>query len=623
MPHTFIEGWESGIDGWTEQGEAGFSAPSTDFAFGCLNSLRTEAPAGGTLSSVLTRTGLPGSGMQDVTYYLSNAIWLPTGFWASLGGDTLYAPGFVSNNDGALSYVVLDSSTQQLVLFGNPSVLLVEGQWYFFELAFRINSADDSLDFDAWLDSVSFASGNTGAGQFAPGETIVGMFAGTASNATVAGAFYYIDTYEWSQTGQIGQVLASDETCVSGTAGRFLSSPPWRWVVTELDSQVVTFLDHLAMDRQVVHLLNRPSTQQCRLPSDNPEVNILQSVGTGPAEPFVSEGTKLLYCFRREGGTPKWRIRASGIILQLEDEADSADASTAYTHLTSYDPWQYLYNRPVVNIDGDLPGPNGLSFGATTGDEIALQLIRNTIINHGSVHLDVPLLYGGTFFWGGTRETTTAMDINFEQGTSVGEALEQLAETDTIDFEIEPIWDPINRPGYTSQLSIWTEMGSTQFSSIFAWDRPSHSLVGISRLKDGTQRANNVKFFAGPGGQDGEAVLETDAQSVAKYGEYWAQQFFPKQTILQPVQALAAAQLALRKNGKTTLSFSPAPERAPMLYTEYFLGDRVPVYASRNFREELGGPAADPLLQRIYGIPIRITDDGVEEVQRMITAVQS
>jgi len=633
MAGTFTEGWEEGLGNWPEDpnGDTGLFTITTDWSFGCTHSLEAVAPdASGAGYGGRFYSGTPGSGSQDVFYWLSYALFLPSGFWASLAGEagsTMPAGTFLLddsvNPEFPLFAIFFDGANQQIYaqLGGSPSGVLAEGNDHFVEMAVRVNSADDSYDLIVWVNNVEIANVNSGAAALAAGTAVTGLAVAQQGNANVAGAIHNIDTFEWDETAQIGAVAAGDETCV-GFTGRFLSSPPWRWVVTELDSQVVTFLDRLAMDRQLTHLLNRPSQQECRLPSDNPEVNILQSAGTGPAEPFVSEGTRLLYCFRREGGTPKWRIRASGIILQLEDEADSDDTSTAYTHLTAYDPWQYLYNRPVCDIDGNLPGTNGLSFSATTGDVIALTLIRNTILNHGTVHLDLPLLYGGTFFWSGTVQTTDAMDINFEQGTSVGEALEQLAETDTIDFEIEPIWDAVNRPGYTSQLSIWTEMGSTRYVSIFAWDRPSHSLVGISRLKDGSQRANKIQFFAGPGGQDGAAALQTDGQSAAKYGQYWAQQFFPKQTIVAPVEALAAAQLALRKNGKTTVSFSPAPERSPMLYTEYFLGDRVPVYSSRNFREEMGGPASDPLLQRIYGIPVRITDDGVEEVQRMLTAAQ-
>lgn len=629
MAGTFVEGWEFGLSAWPEDPgqDPGLFNVTTDWAFGCTHSLQIIAPdAAGSSIGSRYRTGLVGSGSQDVTYYLSAAFILSTGFWTAVTNFGMsLAPNFLLDDSGTdlvFQLVGFDPFNQWLETsnFGT-SVALPENVVQFFEMSFRINSADDSFDAEVWLNGTSFDSWNSGAGALSTGTVVAGLAVSQTGNDDVDGALYYVDTFEWSQTAQIGPVSASDETC-AGTPGRFATSPPWRWVVTGLNSQVVTFLDHLAMDRTVTHLLNRPSTQECRLPSDNPEVNILAGVGTGPLEPFVSEGTKLLYCFRREGGDPQWKIRASGIILQLEDDADSADASTAYTHLGSYDPWQYLYNRPVCNLDGTLPGPDGLSFTATATNVIALTLIRNTILNHGMVHLDVPTLFGGSGFWAGTNQTTTAIDINFEQGTSVGDMLDQLAETDTIDFEIKPIWDPINRPGYTSELSLWSEMGSTRYSSIFAWDRPSHSLVGISRLKDGTQRANKIKFFAGQGGTGGEAVLQTDAQSVAKYGEYWAQQFFPKQEIIEPVEALAAAQLQLRAPGKTTVTFSPAPERAPMLYTEYFLGDRVPVYASRNFREEMGGPANDPLLQRIYGIPIKITDDGVEEVQRMITAVR-
>jgi len=83
--------------------------------------------------------------------------------------------------------------------------------------------------------------------------------------------------------------------------------------------------------------------------------------------------------------------------------------------------------------------------------------------------------------------------------------------------------------------------------------------------------------------------LQTDAASVTKYGEYWAQQFFPGATAPFQVTDLAEQQLALRAAGKTTVTFRPAPERSPRPWQDYYLGDRVPVWASKEkFRKLLG-----------------------------------
>lgn len=394
---------------------------------------------------------------------------------------------------------------------------------------------------------------------------------------------------------------------------RFPEFAPWRFVVTDLDSVTLTFLDHLAMDRRLFYGLNVPAVASCRVPSDNPEVNILSG-----GDPFVQEGIRLLYAFRREGdptessGIPVWVIRFAGPILQLED---TAAEDSAETPLTAYDPWQYILSRPVCALDGDLPGPNGLSFTATQAGTIIRTLLRNTIVNHGGTFIDAGASWGGTVHYNGEVETTAQVDINFEQGTSVGEAWQQLCDLDVADIILSPIYDPINRPGYCVELNVYSLAGSQRNGAIFAWDMPSKSLTGISRLMDGTSRANKVQFFTNQGGDP--VALQTDATSVTRYGQYWAQQFFPGQSVAAAVVSLAQLELALRANGKITVQISPAAERSPDPFNDYFLGDTVPVYSSNRLREALSG------FQRVYGIPIDIDDNGVENVRQLLASADA
>lgn len=386
-------------------------------------------------------------------------------------------------------------------------------------------------------------------------------------------------------------------------------APLWRFVITDLDSEVLTFLDKLASQRVVTYTLNQPATAEGVVPSDNPEININANDGY----PFLSEGRRLLLGFRREGGDPEWVIRYAGIIMQVEDAPPQQDIS--YSHYTAYDPWQLLFRRPVVNyITGKLPGPKGISWDDTQGSVIAGQVLRNTITWHGDAFIDAGVAYGGTPFYAGTIATTLDMDINFAQGTSVGDAWVQLVETATMDIVLSPIYDPVNRPGYLCELNIYGQAGSDKDEAIFAWDLPSRSLTGISRLLDGTQRANVVQLFAGTGGVPATKV--SDATSITAFKEYWLTQFLPGRNVKAAVNALAAEQLAITKNGQETVTISPAPERAPLPFTEYFLGDRVPVYASNNLRDQLSG------YQRIYGIPVEIADDATERIRQLLTSQQ-
>ena len=390
-------------------------------------------------------------------------------------------------------------------------------------------------------------------------------------------------------------------------------SPAWRFVVLDLKTfEVLSFLDVLATARVVNYTLDAPAQAQMTVPSDNPEISIPWP--DPDSDPFLTEGSRTLLGMRRDGpmGSP-WTPRFHGIIMQLED---AAQQDVAYSHLTAWDPWQYILARPVCNADGSLPGPNGLSFTTTHVDVIIGTLLKNTIENNGITGIDLGAAYGGTSFYSGTIETCDPIDINFQQGTSVGEAWQQLTNQNDCDIVLRAIYDPVNRPGYMVEGSIYPQAGTERDDAIFAWDEPSRSLVQISRLLDGTLRANKVKFFAGQGGSasGGQSVpVQTDAASVTKFGEYWRQQFFPGQNVAGVVQLLAAAELALSKDGRETVTISPAPERSPIPFDDYFLGDRVPVYASSRFRAPLAG------YQRIYGIPISIGDDQTESVQQLLT----
>lgn len=409
-------------------------------------------------------------------------------------------------------------------------------------------------------------------------------------------------------------------------ARRFYQPPPWRFVVLDLQTfETLSFLDHIATQRSVTFVLNGPAVAIGVVPSDNPEVNIPWPAADD--DPFVSEGTRALLGFRREGLTGSdedgpWVIRYAGMILQLEDVAESDDA---FTHYTAYDPWQYLMSRPVCNLDGSLPGEDGISWSETRVDVVALEILRNSIFQSGSVHIDAGNAWGGTTDYAGTIEECAEIDINFAAGTTVGEAWQQLTQLDLIDIVLRPIYDPINRPGYLVELDISTQAGSFQDDAIFAWDKPSHSLTGISRVEDGTQRSNIVKFFAGIGGSgiNGRNIgPSTDAASIAKFGTWWRITFWPGQDVAGAVNSLAETQLALAKNGRTTVAISPAPQRSPIPFQEYYLGDRVPVYASRRFRKPI--PEGEEIeYQRIYGIPIQIADDQTETITSMLTAVQA
>ena len=404
-----------------------------------------------------------------------------------------------------------------------------------------------------------------------------------------------------------------------GLAGiRFYQGPPWRWVITDLDSSTITFLDRLTYEATVTYGLNRGSTAKLSMPSDNPEVNILHTDG----EPFVSEGNRLLYGFRREGDPDQpWKIRFAGKILQVEDHGELENARTI---VTAFDPWQLLYQRPMVNIDDEFPDKAGFfSFDDTQLGVIALTFLRNTILNQGELGIDIgfqvvgnmeePMT--GTEYWAGEFEDTTAIDTKFEQGMMVGEIWDQVLGTGALDIVLTPVYDPFRRPGIMADMSIFEEAGEQKDDAIFAWDKPSRNLQGIDSLKDGTKRANTIRYHWEQGGAavNPGGIPISYGPSILKYGETWHTQFFPFR-IEEAVAALAQLQLALMQDGIKTVQAVPAPERMPFLFTEFWLGDRVPVYASNRLRQAIAG------YQRVYGVVLQIDENSYEQVPQLLVS---
>jgi len=316
--------------------------------------------------------------------------------------------------------------------------------------------------------------------------------------------------------------------------------------------------------------------------------------------PLLAEGVRQLYCFRRESETPPYyTIRASTLVMQINDAAASDDARSRFT---AWDPWQYMFMRPALTGSltttgtantGDLIGAAGVQYDNTVeAGAIALDLI-NTAIAYADAGAPAAAqdLFLRTIAEDGLTDPFTPDGYKVEQGTSLGQALQDLCATGYMDILLTPVYDSAN-PGalcdldVLSQSSPYLGAGVFNYNAIFAWDMPGRSVTGIDDLFDGLGRANVVQFYNGQGGP--AVTQQTDATSIASYGEYWAQQFFPAQTEAAAVVAMAQQQLDLRKNYRQTLTINPAPTRAPEPFVDYGLGDRVPVYASNRLRQEVG-----------------------------------
>lgn len=422
---------------------------------------------------------------------------------------------------------------------------------------------------------------------------------------------------------------------------RWFSGYQSRIVITDLLSVTTTWLSRLTLGSTLTFNLDQSMTQNVDLRSDDPRVNRVFTDG----DPLVAQSNRLAYTFLRTnlgGDNPPWQCIGAAIAMSPEDQADQ-DVPTS--HFSFYDSWQYMYGVPCFLDTAQTPlGPQGLQFFADSfpySSMIVGTLLRNAVgpgpsvpgtggngtfidagdgsrSGEGEQYQD----YGGTAFYAGTLEQTPAIDFQVQQGTSVGSAWDQLlaAATSTtdpssdegLDIVLTPIYDPVNRPGYTHELNVFNLAGVERPGSPMAWGMFNRSAETFDRQHDGTPSAfvNVADFYAGQGGPGVGQVV--NAASVAKYLPYWSQQWFPQQPDAMSVLAMAQQVIQLQKQGKRTVVLNPDPLRAIGPFTGYNIGDRLPVYAPSKTRTTTAG------LLRVQGIPLVINPDGVARVNGLL-----
>lgn len=403
---------------------------------------------------------------------------------------------------------------------------------------------------------------------------------------------------------------------------------PSRFVVTDLNTKTTAWLDGLVLDGAVAINLNQPSTIDLSI---RPNVREVNGIFPDDMDPRVAQSNRLIYHFMLERKTPVWKVRSAGIIMSPEDQGDS-DVPT--THLVAYDPWQYLNGRTAyIDTSGNRPpSADGGELIHGQAGVIAATLLLNAIESDGvGAFIDAGPDYGGTDFWatsGGVIEDTPIIDYRLQQGTTVGDAWTALLSAGQdpdgspggLDIVLQPIYDPINRPGFTHNLQIYSLAGVALPGAPMGWGAFNRASTTADRQHDATPSAfiNRVAFYAGQGN---DVIVNPDvtdepivnAPSVAKYGPYDFSQWFPGQPNAVAVAAMAFQALSLQKQGKRTFVLNPDPVRAAPPFQSYNLGDRIPVITDNSLRFASSG------FQRIQGIPLAIDTNGFTRVNGLLT----
>jgi hypothetical protein len=368
----------------------------------------------------------------------------------------------------------------------------------------------------------------------------------------------------------------------------------WRLVLCDLAGTPISMLSYIALGKQLQFPLNRPASLSFNVASESPLVNIIYS-GDGYGEPFLTCGIRTVRAYRKVAGVAGWVLRFNGIVWQLQDQGNTDTVSTA---VTAYDPSQLLTKRLVRSADGNFSKPVILS--GQHGEVIAKALVDRSATYAGPLPIDT---VSGTF-------TSSAVQTKTWEQSFVGPALVDLCNTGTLDVWFDPT---VGADGVLAVMNAGPRRGQDRPNMVMAYAAPGHTALSIDRTTTMETVANAITLWAGS--TTGHKVHVSDTPSQTKYYVYEDAQVMTDIHTPAFVDNLATEDLALRKDPRDVLTLLPIPERSPMPWRDYFLGDKLSIQVSKgsdqtfpSARESISG------LLRVYGLTISIDDDGVERV---------
>lgn len=390
----------------------------------------------------------------------------------------------------------------------------------------------------------------------------------------------------------IGTDFGGLDWYVQSVAPGFSIAADWQFIVCDANGVAIADVSRVTWGKRLSWRLDRSWFASARIPGDDPLRRILHTDG----HPYISAGRRVLKCYRLESG--RWVLRFAGRILQVEDDGDADETWTAFT---AYDPWTTLYRRVVRNAGGSRA--TDVIFAAQAGNVLAKALVDRTIAYAGACGIT-------TSSADCVFETTTNQELPLPQGTSVATALEMLCDTGLMDVYLRPV---DRQDGILVEMNVYNSFGDERAEAAFAYPG---TIERWRRLIDATELANDIDIFYGTRpakAKDWKRSAHTDATSITAFGRWEDTRVFEGAKLGQ-AQSIGTLELALRRNPRETLSITPLPERAPLPFLEWFLGDEIPVSTDDSTGQALSG------VQRVYGFTLEIDDDGFERITDISTS---
>lgn len=461
------------------------------------------------------------------------------------------------------------------------------------------------ISFDGTTSTITRASGSFLADGFAVGDRIVvsgsssndggtlTIAAVTSTTITVEEPLLVTEAAGASVTiAALGTDFGGLDWYVQTIAPAYSIAPDWQFIVCDANGVAIADISRVAWAKRLSWRLDRSWFASCRVPGDDPLRRILHTDG----HPYISAGRRVLKAYRFESN--RWVIWFSGRILQVEDEGD---ADETWTSLTAYDPWTMLYRRVVRNAGGSRA--TDVIFAPQAGNVLAKALVDRTITYAGACGIVTDS--ADCVF-----ETTADQELPLPQGTSVAHALEMLCDTGLMDVYLRPV---DRQDGVLAEMNVYERFGSERPEAAFHYPG---TIERWRRLVDASELANDLDVFYGTRPAKAKTWPRqtfSDSASVTTFGRWEDTRVFEGAKLGQ-AQSIGTLELALRKNPRETVAITPLPERSPLPFLEWFIGDTITVATDASTGQALSG------LQRVYGFTLEIDDDGFETITDISTS---
>lgn len=331
----------------------------------------------------------------------------------------------------------------------------------------------------------------------------------------------------------------------------------------------------------IIYRLNRPARCSFQVDSEDPKVATIQADGFNTLEP----GVRQLLAYRKEGDA--YVLRFAGVIWKLQDAGDTDKVTTG---VECYDPSIVLNKRHVADAAGN---PNRVPYVNTNGAAIAKEQIDRT---------NAAAATGLTA--AAVVPSTPTRTVTYEWRTIASAVTELATAFNGFDMDVVPIDD---QGVVIGRMDFYAKKGTNRPEALFGWDAGPRNVKRVERLTDMDPVANNIIGLGATATGGGQITsIQQSVDSINVYRLLSTVEVF--QDIYEQVflDALVADELNFRLARRELIQFVPQPGNAPEPFTDFALGDYVPLYASARLRGGFQG------IVRVFGFDIVLDEDGRE-----------